>query len=57
MQDENAHSHEAQGNCQIARSGSTANITVTLVAVDHKGKQIDKLEIDFESMSLGTPEP
>ena len=32
-------------------------ITVTLVAVDHKGKQIDKLGIDFESMSLGTPEP
>ena len=41
---------------QIAKSGSTADITVTLVAVDHKGKQIDKPGIDFESMSIGTPE-
>jgi tyrosinase len=42
----------------IAKTGvaPTSGITVTLVAVDHKGKQIDKPGIDFESMSLGTPE-
>ncbi len=40
---------------EIAKSGSIANITVTLVAVDHKGNQIDKPGIDFESLSLDTP--
>ena len=40
----------------IAKSGSTSDVTVTLVAVDHKGRQIDKPGIDFEGMSIETPE-
>jgi tyrosinase len=42
----------------IAKTGvaPTSGITVTLVAVDHKGKQIEKPGIDFEGISLGTPE-
>jgi hypothetical protein len=42
----------------LAKTGvaPTAGVTVTLVAVDHKGKQIEKPGIDFDSISLGTPE-
>ncbi len=37
----------------IAKSAAaTSPVTVTLVAVDHKGKQIEKPGIDFESISL-----
>jgi hypothetical protein len=41
----------------IAKSGAADSpVTVTLVAVDHKGKQIEKPGIDFESISLSNPE-
>ena len=42
---------------KLAKTGAvSSDISVTLVAVDPKGKQIDKPGIDFESMSVGTPE-
>lgn len=41
----------------LAKTGAAqSGITVTLVAVDHKGRQIDKPGIDFESISLAAPE-
>jgi tyrosinase len=41
----------------IAKSGAAASpVSVTLVAVDHKGKQIEKPGIDFESISVSNPE-
>jgi tyrosinase len=39
----------------IAKTGSTSDVTVTLVAVDNKGRQIEKPGIDFEGISLAAP--
>lgn len=39
----------------IAKTGSTSDVSVTLVAVDPKGRQIEKPGIDFEGISLGAP--
>jgi tyrosinase len=39
-----------------AKSAGAAPVTVTLVAVDHKGKQIENPGLDFEGISIATPE-